>query len=805
MKRFAYLPIFLSFLLGGCTLMMDEIPEENENDNVNLEEVGFSEPYTQESEFGSVTFQYGDSTRVLRQEALNYLVKVENDSVLYFTDNIPQNLLIPVGRYVSMGCNEKLRRGLCSQVISLTKANGMCRMVTSRRPYSVVFKQMDVDISAEYDQQMGFDPFHYLEEQGMINENGDTDSIFTDWALFGDATVKRKKAEIQQRIKARKKMEALTRANDKDKDKDEPEDLDTGDKTIKDKCVSLFSITLSDIETLEKLGIKKLVDAELTKNVDFEFSCGFHEKTTLRHIQKVSNGQDYVRDSYKETPYIAYSAKYTYKKQLEFTPQDLYKKIFAKIKKPEPKGLDLPSPAIHIPIPLITAIEFFIKIEPSVTMSLALTGEVNFTQELGTSEKIVEYENGKQKGDATYNVNTESNNKFKFTKFDVCGSFEFDASIGALAGFSTTGGTFGLGIGAKVGLNITFKKTVPFSSDDGGSLDVYLKPYIKAFATSPAGKDWASIEWSIPGLKPKYSLLPEQKFPFFPELGSPTGSVSVDSNGGKPAADVTVSFKVTDLNLMQYSGTEHYEIGANFYDVTTYAKGVFIGPGINKKLTTMQGQKYEFSIRDDDYFPGKQYKVVPYVKDILEEGSKGYYHYEQNAIKPSYTKGSTMTNVDLFINNYSDGWNKDPSKDTNTEEWVIVQQVQITNLEKMVDWSEWGVEVSMRRYDADNNFINEPLHNKKFNVSEVVYENNVFLVFRLRVKPREKYNFEVEFTPYYKVSGENDPHYVKNSDLYKMELKLVRDWEGENEQYWRLDKTVNAKLGSQIVDMGLVL
>ena len=61
MKRIAFTPILLTIFLSGCTLMMDEVPEEEEK--VNLEEVGFDEPYTLKSEYGDVTFQYGACSR----------------------------------------------------------------------------------------------------------------------------------------------------------------------------------------------------------------------------------------------------------------------------------------------------------------------------------------------------------------------------------------------------------------------------------------------------------------------------------------------------------------------------------------------------------------------------------------------------------------------------------------------------------------------------------------------------------------------------------------------------------------------
>lgn len=803
MKRFFNI-IFValaSFSFGGCTLMMDDL-EKEEEEAVDLEEVGFDEPYTQKTEYGDLTFQYGDSTRVLRKESLNYLVKVSCDTILYFSDNIPEHLLVPEGMYVSMGCTEQIRHGLCSKVLSLTRENGMVKMVTSRAPQSVVFKQLDMDLSLEYDQQMGFDPFHNLEEQGLINENGDTVYTFTDWAFFGDATVKRKKEEIARRINAQQQFDMLTRA---DKD-DKPKDEDTGERLIKDKCVTLFSISAKDLDLLHLLGMEFIAAGDIGSSTDFNVSLGFHETTTLRHIQKVSNGQDYVRDSYKETSFLAFSAKFLYKNTQTLNSLALYNEVL-KYLKSKKKPLNIPSFTLNIPIPVVTAFEFFIKIDPVVSVNLGLTGQVEFTQGMGVIEKVVEYDNGTQvEGGTKFNVSKEKNSEFKFNKFDVCGKFELEVGISVLEGVGTTGGTLGLGFGISLTGNLTFQRTFPHTKSDGGSLDVLLKPLIKAFAQSPGGFEWGSINFISPTLS--FPLIPKQELPFYPTLGSPVGSFKVDSNYGKPAADITASFKVTDLNLMQYSGSQDYEIGANFYE---YLPGkpdkqnlVFIGQGVNKQLTTMKGQKYEFSIRDEDYKAGKRYKVVPYVKDKGINESKGYYHYDDNGFEPSLSKGCTMTNVDLFIDKYDDLYDKDPAKDPNAEEWIVVQQVQIANLAGMVDWSEWGVEVNIKRYDRDGNFISDVLNKKRFSVTEVVYENNVFMVFKFRVKPREKYDFDAEFTPYYIERGKTDPVYVKNSDLYEMDIKFVRDWEGENEQYWALDKQVKDKSGVQVVDMGVL-
>ena len=410
--------------------MMEDLTKEEEK--VDLEEVGFEEPYTEETEYGNVTFQYGDSTQVMRKKAMDYLVTVEDDSILYFSDNIPRDLLVPVGQYVSMGCNELLRHGLCSKVIELTKENGMYRMVTTRVSQAKVFKQFDVDINLDYDQQMAFDPEEYLEEQDATLMENDTVTVFTDWAFFGKEVVERKEAQIRKRIQAKR---ALTRAENDDDEQGEtgnssysPKDEDTDVLKSKEKSVRIFTLNAKKVDKFPA-PFPNLID----KGIQVSIVCHYHEQTTLRHIQKISDGQDYVKDIYDETATLKTKAKIGWSKKMA-DPNEKLKNVWNKAfegfnNKDFNKKHDISSKnfMIHIPIPITAgAVEVFLRFAPKVNVEFGILGEFEETDILGGVHKEVEYINGKQ----GTNIFTYDEKSFSthIDKFDLYGFLKFNAA-----------------------------------------------------------------------------------------------------------------------------------------------------------------------------------------------------------------------------------------------------------------------------------------------------------------------------------------------------------------------------------------
>ena len=796
MKRLAYLPMLLSLLLGSCTLMMEDI-ETEEEEKVNLEEVGFDEPYTQKTEFGDVTFQYGDSTRVLHQEAMNFLVKVEGDSILYFTDNIPRELLVPEGQYISMGCNEHLRRGLCSQVISLTRENGMYRMVTSRRPNSAVFKQLDVDINFNYVQGMSFDAQEYLEEQGMINENGDTDSIFTDWSMMGQDIVERKEAEIRRRIQARKMLEwrqseAETRwdwpwedpeekqEGDKGDKNYKPTDVDKADKTSKDICI--FKISTKRLKSL--FGIK--CDADRWKG---SFEVSYHEETTVHHIQKVSGGQDYLYDCYDETSSITAVLNVGWESTLwnsieTKTLKSAYNKLFGVVNerwyeklKENKKALSCSNFMIHIPLPVITAVEFFVRIEPKVDVCVDLVGELKLTKKLAKIHKEVEYQNG-ELTKKIFTPDKKQNSSFIVPKFDLYGSFAISASIEVLAGFATTGGNFGLGVGAEVGAKYTIGFHLPIQPKDGGTFNVYLKPKIRAFAQSPAGQEWKGMEFGIPGVPAEINLLGPVTVPMQATFDQPKGSFTLNEYDGKASAEVKASFRIADLNALKYVNVDDYEVIGRLFREVDGKDSEWVGDTQPKPLSAKEKQSYSFTIEDADYKAGCHYVVRPFVrhkktKDIIGD--------ENSDVICKLVGDDSEYPILTFQKFYQISFEKDAG---DYEHYGVRLRVLMNNLEKQANWKEWGVELEVKGYFRESydghkkgDWRETLLERTRFPVKKQVQKNNILLSYNMKTPGDE--DIEVTALVYY-IDKEGKEHFVHMRDVNKETLRLTSDmddWE----------------------------
>ena len=111
MRRLVYIPFVLLFLMqAGCTLSMEEyyVPEE---------ERGMDEIYTESNEYGTVSYQFADSVlNVTENIQEKYLVRVESDSILYFSDQIPQQWRPYVGMKLASHITHELPWGLNHKV-----------------------------------------------------------------------------------------------------------------------------------------------------------------------------------------------------------------------------------------------------------------------------------------------------------------------------------------------------------------------------------------------------------------------------------------------------------------------------------------------------------------------------------------------------------------------------------------------------------------------------------------------------------------------------------------------------------------
>ena len=170
-----YLLFLSSFLLlYSCTLSMEdyELPED--------EQQGFDEPCTVTNDLGSVTYQYNDGVIYVSERAQEYLAQVEHDTILYFMNNIPEELRPAVGAKLASGCTRKLPMGLNHKVLSVEDVGGFLKVVCTVVPTEEVYKEL----SYCYDAEMGYADVSELDDETLEKLGYQRhDSIIIDWAL----------------------------------------------------------------------------------------------------------------------------------------------------------------------------------------------------------------------------------------------------------------------------------------------------------------------------------------------------------------------------------------------------------------------------------------------------------------------------------------------------------------------------------------------------------------------------------------------------------------------------------------------
>lgn len=182
-KIFNILAIFLSpFLLGNCTLILDEleIPEE---------EKGVGRPYTEKTEYIEVTYQFNEGVKPIRETAMGYFSMVEADTILYFLDNVPCELIPETGGYVQIGMNEHFPLGYNGKVLSRTETSGMIRLVTTHATPNEIFKDLDfvadgplpINIPEDYDP----DAWDYEDDEDDEDDDEEI-SIYDDLIEYTD-------------------------------------------------------------------------------------------------------------------------------------------------------------------------------------------------------------------------------------------------------------------------------------------------------------------------------------------------------------------------------------------------------------------------------------------------------------------------------------------------------------------------------------------------------------------------------------------------------------------------------------------
>lgn len=268
MKRYLSL-LLLPLLFGGCTLTLEEMPDPEPGTGP-----GYDEVTTDQTEFGSMEYQFRDSVLHVTQAIFDqYLVKVETDSllsydkvVLYFNEALP--LVPPVDGKLAAGAlididtekegadmfstSRALPYGLNHRVTEVQKINGMYRIEAKRVDTKEVYKHLkycvDADIAAP---DLSSIPEEELPDYGyqMVVDPASGDTIIQDW---NEVEVAKGIRPRGAKRKSLKRYLARTRGDDKDKkdkviDDDIPEE-NPDDEKIKSATFLDFMIDTRNVE-----------------------------------------------------------------------------------------------------------------------------------------------------------------------------------------------------------------------------------------------------------------------------------------------------------------------------------------------------------------------------------------------------------------------------------------------------------------------------------------------------------------------------------------------------------------------------
>lgn len=144
-KLYFFFVLFMVTTLTACTLYMD--------DKLFLDEArvvrtgtGYLEEETVEMEGnkGTVTYKFNQNTIPIDEEVNQYIEKVESDTILYFKENTPDDLLPVVGEMMTCGFNERFPNAFCHKCIERTEQGDLYRCVFTKCNYDEAFKVLKI-------------------------------------------------------------------------------------------------------------------------------------------------------------------------------------------------------------------------------------------------------------------------------------------------------------------------------------------------------------------------------------------------------------------------------------------------------------------------------------------------------------------------------------------------------------------------------------------------------------------------------------------------------------------------------------
>ena len=139
--------LFAAMFASSCTLYMDE--EEN------AAPIRFGEGYDKVEKVtlpdgqGTVEYKYSQKTIPIDDELEQYIVKVEDDSILYFMEDTPDLLLPEVGEMLVCSFRERFPKAFAGRVIQRDHIGDLYRCVATSADLFEIFETLKLDCRKE--------------------------------------------------------------------------------------------------------------------------------------------------------------------------------------------------------------------------------------------------------------------------------------------------------------------------------------------------------------------------------------------------------------------------------------------------------------------------------------------------------------------------------------------------------------------------------------------------------------------------------------------------------------------------------
>lgn len=148
MKKYnIVLSVLAAVSFSACTLYMDE-PEDAARILRTGEGYDEEESITLPNGEGEVTYKYSQKTIPIDDEVEQYIAKVENDTILYFKENTPDDLLPVEGEMMTCSFRDLFPNGFCHKCIQRTEQNGQYRCTFTKCEYSEAFDKLKFEVSS---------------------------------------------------------------------------------------------------------------------------------------------------------------------------------------------------------------------------------------------------------------------------------------------------------------------------------------------------------------------------------------------------------------------------------------------------------------------------------------------------------------------------------------------------------------------------------------------------------------------------------------------------------------------------------